>query len=131
MRILSARQYKVSLKVTIQKTGKLNFTEETAKALALTPDKGAKLFMDGEPEQLYMAIMPKVDDDSFQIHKSGTYYYVPARLLFDDLGVDYTNNTVIYDLVRCKAYDEQIGGECYKMNQRTLKKKAYERNVDE
>lgn len=131
MRILSARQYKVSLKVTIQKTGKLNFTEETANALSLTPDKGVKLFMDGEPEQLYMAIMAKVDDDSFEIRKSGLYYYVAARLLFDEMGVDYVNNTVIYDLVRCKAYDEQIGGDCYKMNQRTLKKKANERNIDE
>ena len=79
--------------------------------------------MDGEPESLYMAIMGVPDRDSFPLKKSGAYYYVAAQLLFDDLGVDYKHFTVYYDLVRCVAYDEEAGGECYKMNQRIIKKK--------
>lgn len=128
MKILSARQYNCSLKVTVQQTGRLNFTDDTAKALAITSDKGVKFFMEGEPEQLCMAIMEEPDDDSFQIRKSGAYFYVAAQLLFDELEVDYKKFTVIYDLVRCKAYDEEAGGVCYKMNYRPIKKKTYDEN---
>lgn len=126
MRILSAREYNGSLKVTIQQTGRMNFSEETAKVLSLTTDMGVKFFTDGEPEQLYMAIMSEPDNDSFQIRKSGTYYYVPANALFDNLGIDYKAYTVIYNLVRCPAYDGESGGQCYKMNCKPIKKKTNE-----
>ena len=128
MKILSARQYNCNLKVTVQQTGRMNFTEDTAKALALTSNKGVKLFLDGEPEQLYMAIMEEPDDDAFQIRKSGAYFYAATQLLFDELEIDYKTYTVIYDLVRCKAYDDEVGGVCYKMNYRPIKKKAYDEN---
>ena len=123
MRILSARQFNSNLKVTVQQTGKMNFTDETAKALALTSSKGAKFFLDGEGEQLYMTIMEEPDDDAFKIRKSGAYYYVAAQLMFDELGVDYKTYTVIYDLVRCKSYDEKSGGQCFRMDCRPIKKK--------
>ena len=109
MKILSARQFNSNLKVTVQQTGKMNFTDETAKALALTASKGVKFFLDGEGDQLYMTIM--------------AYYYVAAQLMFDELGVDYKTYTVIYDLVRCKSYDEKSGGQCFRMDCRPIKKK--------
>jgi len=124
MKILSARQFNSKLKVTIQQTGRMNFTDDTAKALSLNTEKGVKFFMMEEPEQLCMAIMEEPDEDSFQILKSGTYFYVPAQLLFDELGVDYKTYTVFYDLVRCKTYDDESGGESYKMNFRHTKKKS-------
>ena len=123
MRILSAQQFNCKLKVTIQQTGRMNFTADTANALGLTVGKGVKFFTDGEPEQLCMAIMREKDADSFSIIRSGAYYYVPAQLMFDDLGVDYRNYTVFYDLVRCAGYDQEVGGQCYKMNKRQIKKK--------
>ena len=79
--------------------------------------------MEGEPEQLYLAIMGEADRDSFPLKGSGAYFTVAAQLLFDELGVDYKTYTVIYDLVRCKAYDEEAGGECYRMNYRHIIKK--------
>ena len=123
MRILSVKQYNCRLKVTIQQTGKLNFTDETAKALGLTAENGVKFFMTEEPEQLCMAIMKVPDEDSFSLRRSGAYFYVTAHLLFDELGVDYRANTVIYDLVRCTAYDKEMGGMCYRMNMRQIKKR--------
>jgi hypothetical protein len=131
MKILSVRQYNDSLKVTVQQTGKLNFNAETGEALELTLDKGVKFFIDGEPEQLYMAIMAKPDKDAFPLRKSGAYFYVAAKLLFDDLGVDYKTYTVFYDLVRCASYDEEAGGVCYKMNLRTIKKKSNDEDLAE
>ena len=131
MKILSARQFNRSLKVTVQQTGKMNFTDETAKFLALTTDKGVKFFMEGEPEELFMSIMEKPDGDSFEIRKSGAYYYVPTQLMFDELGVNYKTYTVIYDLSRCDTYDKEAGGQCYKMNKRTIKKKTHEEDIDQ
>lgn len=123
MKILSAKQYNYKLKVTVQQTGKMGFSEETARVLSLTEDHGVKFFIEGEPEQLHMAIMGAPDEDSFPIRKSGAYFYVPAQRLFDDLGVDYKTYTVFYDLVRSVAYDEEVGGQSYRMIIRTIKKK--------
>lgn len=131
MKILSVRQYNDNLKATVQQTGKLNFNVETGEALELTHDKGVKFFMDGEPEELYMAIMARPDRDSFPLKKNGAYFYVSAKLLFDDLGVDYKGFTVFYDLQRCVDYDEEAGGECYKMNKRLIKKKGNDEEIDE
>jgi len=133
MRILSSRQYNDSLKATVQSTGKLNFNVETGEVLELTLDKGIKFFMEGNPddEQLYMAVMAKPDRDSFQLRKNGAYFYVAAKLLFDDLGVDYKNYTVFYDLKRCMDFDEAAGGECYKMNFRPIKKNSNDEDIDE
>ena len=123
MRILSVKQFNSRLKVTIQRTGRLNFTDETAKALGLTAQNGVKFFITEEPEQLCMAIMPTPDKDSFPLRRSGTYFYVNAHLLFDDLGVDYRENTVFYDLARNMAYDRETGGQCFKMDKRQIRKR--------
>ncbi len=130
MRILSAQQFNRSLKVTIQQTGRMNFTDETAKFLNLSSEKGVKFFTEEEPEQLFMAITDAPDKDSFDIRKSGAYYYVATQLLFDELGVDYKTYTVIYDLTRCDTYDEEAGGQCYKMNKRTIKKKTHGEDIE-
>lgn len=123
IKILSAKQYNCSLKATVQQTGKLSFNADTGAALDLTSKKGVKFFMEGEPEQLCMAIMAEADEDAFSLKKSGAYFTVEAKLLFDELGIDYKAYTVFYDLVRCKAYDSEAGGECYKMNFRRIPKK--------
>ncbi len=131
MKILSIRQFNRKLKATVQQTGRLSFNEETVKSLFLADKFGIKFFMEGEPEELYMAIMEAQDEDSFPIRKSGAYFYVDTKLLFDELQVDYKAYTVFYDLVRCATYDDDAGGECYKMNKRTIKKKLKDDNIDE
>lgn len=123
MKILSVKQYNAKLKATVQQTGRLSFSEETTNALVLSEDKGVKFFMEGNPESLCIAITASQDEDSFPLKKSGATFYVTAQLLFNELGIDYKNYTVIYDLVRCKAYDEESGGESYKLNYRPIKKK--------
>ncbi len=123
MKILSARDYNDKLKVTIQQTGRMNFNVETGESMGLTTKMGIKFFMEGEPEELYMAVMQEPDRDSFPVKKSGPYFYVNAKLLFDALKVDYSNFTVFYDLTRCSEYDEEAGGNCFKMTQRSIPKK--------
>ena len=43
--------------------------------------------------------------------------------MFDDLGVDYKTQTVIYDLTRREELDNELGGMIYQMSPRTLKRK--------
>ena len=63
----------------------------------------------------YMAVVDRQSEETFPVRVSGQYFYINTKQLFDKLEVDYVNNSCIFDLVRCEKYDEQIGGECYKM----------------
>ena len=65
-----------------------------------------------------MAIISDLTEEAFPVRVSGKYFYINTKQLFDKLEVDYPNNSCIFDLVRCDKYDEQIGGECYKMTLR-------------
>lgn len=117
--IYSARSYTAKLKVTVQSTGKLGFTAETAKALQLTPDTYIKIGRDDDQDGLLFMIVCNVpDDDGFKVCHTSGYYSLPTTLLFKELGVDYTGYTVIYDLVRESSLDIEVNGKVYRMDKR-------------
>ena len=60
------------------------------------------------------------DEDAFDVSKSGAYYYVNAKPLFDSLGYDYKNNVIMFDLSKFKHDTLEI----YKLNQRSKPRKA-------
>ena len=126
IKILSAKEFNVKLKATIQAYGRLGFTEPTAKFLKLSPYKYAIFANDEETNNLYLAISENESEDSFEIKSTSGYYYVPAKMLFDVLGLDYINNVIMFDLVRVSSLDEETGGETYKMNKRENKRKSKE-----
>ena len=66
------------------------------------------------------------NDRAFAVRKSGAYYYINTKQLYDHMEFDYTKNTIIFDLVRCDKYDGAIGGECYKMIARVRTRTAEE-----
>ena len=122
---LDIRKYNVRLKATIQSSGKLNFTEDTARALELSDNTYMRFGVDDEDESIYyLAILPEGDDNSFKINKSGIYYYLPGKLLFDALGLNYKEGPIMFDLIRISEMDDIAGGEVYKL----LKKTSRERN---
>ena len=128
IKILSAKIFATTLKVTIQKTGRLGFTEETAKVLDLQSGKFAKFAQDEENGTLYLIIISEGNEDAFEIRLSSGYYYIPAKSLFDTLGFDYENNTIMFDLVRQSSLDDDLLGLVYLMKQRPIKNK--EKNND-
>ena len=82
--ILSAKEYGKKLKATIQASGKLGFTEQTAEELRLGEDNvGIKFGKDGE--KLYLIRVGSCDEDAFKVKKSGMYVYVSTKELFDRL----------------------------------------------
>lgn len=116
--IISAKQFARNLKATIQASGRLGFTDETAKAFDFASGKFAKFGKDEESGNLYLIIIDKADEDAFQIKMSSNYYYVPTRQMFDMLGFDYENNNIIFDLIPQPSHDADLAGQVYRMKPR-------------
>lgn len=123
--ILSAKKYNKKLKVTIQSSGKLGFTDETAKAFNLSEKASfIKFILDEEnPDDLYLSLSTTYDEDAFKVCKAGDYFYLPTTLLFNEMGYNYKEYTIIFDLSRYSQYDEEFGGEVYRMFKREKSKK--------
>lgn len=121
--IISAKQFATKLKATIQKSGRLGFTEDTAKILDFQSGKRAKFAKDDEKDILYLIIISEDSEDAFQIKQSSGYYYVQARQMFDMLGFDYENYYIIFDLIRDKSLDAELQGMVFRMKERLNKRK--------
>lgn len=129
--ILSAKQFATKLKATIQATGRLGFTSETATALDFKSGKFAKFAKDDENDSLYLIIINEGNEDAFSIRESSGYYYVPTKVMFDTLGFDYENNTIMFDLVRQPSLDNDLQGQVYFMKQRQHKNKEKKNEIIE
>ncbi len=130
--IISAKQFKAKLKATIQATGKLGFTSDTAKNLNLNNEKHIKFAKDDENESLYIIINDKASDDAFPVRESSGYFYAPTARMFDMLGMDYQHYTIIFDLVRQSSLDDMLQGEVYLMRkrQKTRNEKSNDNDID-
>ena len=117
-KILSAKEYSVKLKATIQATGKLGFTEATAKALSLTKDSGVK-FAINDAGELFLINCKQCDEDAFKVLKGGEYFSANTKGLFDNLGFDYKSNSIIFDMIK----EDNEGIEVYKLLKREKPRK--------
>lgn len=118
MKLLSVRDYSAKLRLTVQSTGKLCFTEETARTLAVVEKMPVRFSLDEEADggQLYMTIANEGDPDAFLVRKSGKTLYLPTSGLLEGLGIDYKSNTVSFQLVRAAGLDKELKGTTYQMN---------------
>ena len=121
--IICAKNFATKLKATIQRSGRLGFTEETARYMNLADEKFAKFAQDDENGTLYLIIIDKRNEDSFDIRSSSGYYFVPAKMMFDSLGMDYEQNVIMFDLVRKPSLDETLEGQVFLMKTRISKRK--------
>lgn len=94
---IKASKYQVKLKATIQKTGKLGFTETTAKELKISSEGGVFLGED-EKGNLYMKYVEKWEEDSFKVLKSKDYFSLNTTQFFEEKKFDFKNITYIFDL---------------------------------
>ena len=128
--VLSAKQFATKLKATIQASGRLGFTAETATALGLESGKFAKFAKDDENDSLYIIIINEPNEDAFEIRVSSGYYYVPTKVMFDTLGFNYENGNIMFDLVRQPSYDDDLQGQVYYMKQRPIKNKDKKNDIE-
>lgn len=103
-------------KITIHKTGKMGFSRGASELLKLDINGYAK-FGHNEENELFIVMEPNADEDTFNVSKAGAYYYISAKSLLDEIGVDYSKgDTIIYDIKRTE--EENV----YKLNKRVIKK---------
>jgi hypothetical protein len=121
IKILSAKKFATTLKVTIHRTGRLGFTDETAKALDLKSGKFAKFAQDDETKSLYLIINNEASEDAFSVRETSGYFYVSTKVLFDTLGFYYENGNIMFDLIRQPSLDDDLQGLVYFMKQRPIK----------
>ena len=131
IKILSAKQFATKLKATIQASGRLGFTSETANALDFKAGKFAKFAKDDENDSLYLIIINEGSEDAFSIRESSGYYYVPTKVMFDTLGFNYENGNIMFDLVRQPSLDNDLQGQVYYMKQRQTKTKEKKNEIIE
>ena len=127
--ILSAKQFATKLKATIQASGRLGFTAETAPVLGLESGKFAKFAKDDENGSLYLIIINERSEDAFEIRVSSGYYYVPTKVMFDTLGFNYENGNIMFDLVRQHSLDNDLQGQVYFMKQRQIKNREKKNDI--
>lgn len=132
MRVLSIKDYSGKLRASIQKSGKLCFTEDTSKTLNLH-DKGNIKFALDDDNSLYCSFIGEAEDpDAFKIRKSGKYFYVPAELLFTGIGIDYEMYNITFNLIRDASKDAELNGTVYKMEYtQTLRTKEKKDDIAE
>ena len=128
--ILSAKNFAIKLKATIQASGRLGFTAETATALGLESGKFAKFAKDDENGALYLIIINERSEDAFEIRLTSGYYYVPTKVMFDALGFNYENGNIMFDLVRKSSLDDDLQGQVYFMKQRPIKNKEKKDDIE-
>lgn len=125
IKIISTKDFTKPLKVTIQSSGKLGFTRDTAEVLRLESGKMIQFGRDEEKNEMYLIMLGHTDaEDAFAVAKAGDYYYLPTALMFDALGYKYGKYTYFFDLVRREDMDAELKGEVYYMKERNNIKKA-------
>lgn len=129
---LKTTELNVKLKCTIQASGKLGFTETTAKALRLGKQERFIRFAQDTDDnnQLYMVFVQTGDDGAFKVRRSGNYYYIATQALFESLGYNFKDINYIFDLVRMSQLDVTAQGEVYKMCQREKERNGGEEPME-
>jgi hypothetical protein len=119
LKFLDAKEFEANLKCTVQGNGKLNFSAAAINILSLNNQKSVKFAMNEDAksgEELYIIILDNIANDAFKVNKAGNYYYLNAKALFDNLGMDYKSHSIIFDIVKT---EEIVDGHIvYKLNRR-------------
>jgi hypothetical protein len=111
--IHKASDFDRNVKATIQASGRLGFSEGAAKKLNLKLGGYFVLAYNEELEDddnLYGWIELTEDNGGFKINKSGDYYNINTKPLFDKLYIDYKDRdtTIIFDIVDFENGENKI-----------------------
>ena len=122
-KIFSAKDFGRVLKATIQSSGRLGFSGETARVMKIDTET---FFLIGEDDSvqadLILVKIAEANPDAFKAKKSSDYYYLETTALFDMLGYDYKlNGNIFFDVTRYPSLDNDAGGEVYIMKKRDSK----------
>lgn len=111
-------------KVTVHKTGKLGFSKSASDIMDLTNNRYCKIGLNTETEEdenLYMVIQKTKDEYTHKVSKAGDYYYLKAKQLLTELGIDYKDDdtTVIFDIIPLEVDETKY----YRLRKRIIEKR--------
>ncbi len=112
--IIKANFSKSKPKATIHLTGKLGFNIEANKLMDLKSDKAFHFAKDTEDERKFYLIEGLKDDGAGKVAKAGEYYYLNLGDAFDTVGLNYKDETIIFDINK----DTHEGKPMYVLNKR-------------
>lgn len=98
-------------RLAVHKSGKLGFTIEAAKALKLNQETSISIGVneeDSADSNLYMAVHSGFVDGAFRVAKAGDYYYLPIKLLLDNLKVPYSTESVVYNMTKVESGGDDL-----------------------
>lgn len=111
IKFFNPKELEKNLRASVHKSGKLGFTMEAAKKLALSVDKSVGIGVsedESEAGNLYMIVYPEKRDDAFPINMAGGYYSINTKALFDNLKLNYASGWIAYDISEETIENEKI-----------------------
>ena len=108
LEIIDGERLSKTAKATVQSTGRLNFTPETAAMMNITAESTIVLFKAGERD-LGAIVKPGEDRRGFKVKKTGPYFYIQLKNYLDEKGVDYKGSTtVVFDITKLDEVYEDL-----------------------
>lgn len=102
------------IKATIHKSGKLGFSQAAIDKLELNQDIYLMVGTSKENKKdnsIYLAISTESNEMAIKVNKAGNYYYLNTKDFFNEIGVDFKNKSIIYDIVDISSES----GKLYKL----------------
>jgi hypothetical protein len=130
LKFFKSNELEKPYRLSVHKNGKLGFTFEAAKALGLSPEKSISIGVNEEDpndNRLYMVINERVEPGAFKVAKAGDYFYLPIKLLLDNLKVPYTTESVAFNMDKIENGD----GVFYRLTRIVNEKKTPKDNKQE
>lgn len=112
LKIIEVKKFKIKLKCSIHASGKLGFSESAAERINFEDNKAIQ-FAEDENRILYLIPVKEENENSFKANKAGQYYNINTKVLFDNLGYDYKNNSIWFDMI--EQYDNDLDKKVFKL----------------
>jgi RIO-like serine/threonine protein kinase len=99
------------IKATIHKSGKLGFSQAAIDKLELSQNTYLMVGTNKENKKdssIYLAISRESNEMAIKVNKAGNYYYLSTKDFFNEIGVDFKNKSIIYDIVDISTESEKL-----------------------
>jgi len=107
--LYNAEDLAVNMRAAIQQTGKLAFTSTTAEHLHINEDVRFLIYGDSDNQELLYLVRTTLDNtQAFRVRRTGMYYYLPTKSLFEQLHYNYTVDTYLFDIFRDPDLDKEF-----------------------
>src|SRR6056297_1585841 len=109
LKFFNAEEIQGNAKCTIHKSGKLGFSMDAIELMNIDENKSISIAKGGDYEDsgnLYVKVNDVDLKGAFSVSKAGEYYYLNTKNLFNQLGLNYQKDKIIYDVVEVEIENE-------------------------